>query len=266
MIKKIITFIVVLGCIFSLSSCNKSQGYVAELSDKKEAEIRDKVLSDDNKDAKIYFYGQYDAVYVIGYTLDNPSMSNNNIIKYDSYVYGYPTGVNVILYNEQEGKIMPLNNYMKSKKLGLLEKEWVDEAYFKNIYEHFVRNHKDLYEETETNLGLQKEYDITNSYLKKYLSDKEDDGSTQINNYYGSYSDYQVVVIYSGLFDNLNTLTKEEVSDYTLITSPKYLLIAYKDGEFSKIKDLFEKNLITKDDLTAIYNQHKNAFKHLYLA
>ena len=113
MIKKIVTIIVVLTCVFSLCSCNKNEGYVAELSDKKEAEIRKKVLAEDNKNAKIYFYGQYDSVYVIGYTYTKTSTIEDNLIKYGQYVFGYPTEANVILYNEATGKIIPLNIFYK---------------------------------------------------------------------------------------------------------------------------------------------------------
>lgn len=268
MVKKIIIFIMSLSFIFSLSSCKKNIGYIAELSKEKEAEIREKVLSGDAKTAPIYFYGQYDDVYVIGYTYASSSVAEDTVIKYKQYVFGYPNqDTKIILYNESKETIMPFSNYIKSKKLGKLDAEWIDEAYYKNIQDHFIKNHPSLYQETESQLGIQIEHEITSAYIGEYISEKEEEiyYSTTINNYYGTYNGYKIVVMNSSLFASTDKLNSITIDDLTFITAPRYLIKSYKDGKFYDLNYLYENNLITKDDLTNVYNQHKSAFQHLYL-
>lgn len=269
MIKRIIIFIMSLGFIFSLSACKKNVGYIAELSKEKETEIRDKILSDDTKNSAIYFYGQYDDVYVIGYTYASSSVTEDSVIKYKQYVFGYPNqDIKVVLYNESKGTIMPFGNYIKSKKLGILDDEWIDEAYYQNLQNHFIQNHPSLYEETESQLGLKIEHEITSKYVGEYISENEDEiyYSTTISNYYGTYNNYKIVVMNSSLFASNNELNRVEIDDLEFITAPRYLIKAYKNGEFYDLNYLYENYLITKDDLTKVYNQHKTAFKYLYLS
>lgn len=268
MVKKIIIFTMFLGLLFSFSACQKNGGYVAELSKEKEQEIRDKILSDEAKNAPIYFYGQYDDVYIIGYTYPSSSITEESVIKYKQYIFGYPSqDIKIVLYNESQAKIMPFNNYLKSKKRGILDSEWIDEVYYPNIQEHFIQNHPSLYQETKSQLGLQIEHEITSQYVSQYLSKNEEEiyYSTTISNYYGTYNNYKIVVMNSSLLASNKELNHLEIDNLDFITAPQYLLKAYKDGEFYDLNYLYENNLLTKDNLTEVYNQHQNAFKYLYL-
>ncbi|MBQ8293347.1 MAG: hypothetical protein IJX78_06060 [Bacilli bacterium] len=267
MFKKGLIFSLFLVLIFSLFGCDTNQGYVDTLSEKNEKIVREKVLSDDNKNAKIYFYGQYDEVLVIGYTNYSFSSTSESVVVYNQYIFDYSDkNIKMVLFDKKQNKVMSFNNYFSSKKVGSLEKDWIDEKYFENIQQHFIVNHAGIYADTDKELGALSAHQITSKYVEKYVSTDPQDVyyKNSISNYYGKYNDYQVVVMYSKLFTG-ESLTTEKVNDLKFITSPGYVLKLYKDGEFFDLSYVFENNLISLEELNDIYNQHKKAFVHLYL-
>jgi len=116
-------------------------------------------------------------------------------------------------------------------------------------------------------LGPKTEAKMKQDYLESHTWQFQADATIDdvfVQNYYGTYGDCAVVIIYDGFSAYLTVITSETIDGITITTSDSNTIRAWKNGEFYSLQDAYDLGFLTKSDLKKISEKHKAAHPFLY--
>ena len=236
-------------CIDAFSSyAPLSQEIRAELEQAWEKSGGDPLIWEDSETNGIRYYGTHGDCIVLFAPGHLQGFRTENILGYE-----FEHGCSFTLYAYKDGQFLTLEN--------AYENQWLSQEQIASIAEH----HRGLYqkaldalEEGNHPVYLSKEKKVELQYaLLKYSGATAQwytDNLYQQTRYYGNHEGYDII-LYSITPDTMTGSI--EIGGRLFLHSNNFYLLAYQDGQFTPLVELYNAGLISVDSIAEIYQIHK---------
>lgn len=241
-----VTFLSLMG-VFGCSNKEKSDEQI--LSEIKQDYLMEFVVETQEKNVNDviinYYIGAYNDYFVLMLSYkDDVFLNVEKIIYFDELSITYHTSN--ILRAWKKGAFYDLKELYESGELSMNDMKKIIEQY--NRLDQGKNNLEDL------NLNMEIELNIKRSYILNFCNNEVGLDDIKIEQYYGCYNDYYVVLIKELNKGDTGAL-KEVVIDNLTFKYPfsNREILLWKEGEFIPLDKAYKNGLIQRDDLIKIH-------------